>query len=96
MSTQHTPGPWHWDGNPCDYDPDQEAPWLVDSNNPYPPILGGTIKCQSEADARLIAAAPDLLEALNTWLNQYSAEEYEDCPEVVQTRAAIAKATGAI
>jgi hypothetical protein len=36
----------------------------------------------------------NLLEALNTWLKQYSAEEYEDCPEVVQTRAAIAKATG--
>jgi hypothetical protein len=33
------------------------------------------------------------LEALNTWLEQYSDEEYEDCPEVVQTRAAIAKAT---
>jgi hypothetical protein len=47
----------------------------------------------NKADAALIAAAPDLLEALNTWLKQYSAEEYEDCPEVVQTRAAIAKAT---
>jgi hypothetical protein len=49
----------------------------------------------NKADAHLIAAAPELLEALNTWLTQYSAEEYEDCPEVVQTRAAIAKATGA-
>jgi len=64
MTTQHTPGPWKWDGNPCDYDPDQEAPWLVDSNDSFPPILGGTIKCQSQADARLIAAAPELLEAI--------------------------------
>ena len=65
MSTQHTPGPWHWDGNPCNYDKEQEAPWLVDANNSFPPILGGTITCQSDANARLIAAAPELLKALN-------------------------------
>jgi hypothetical protein len=55
---------------------------------------GCKLTIDNEADANLIAAAPDLLEALNTWLEQYSAEIYEDCPEVVQTRAAIAKATG--
>ncbi len=58
------------------------------------PGLGAIALVKNEKFALLIAAAPDLLEALNTWLAQYSAEEYEDCPEVVQTRAAIAKATG--
>ena len=56
--------------------------------------LARMVDDKDHATAALIAATPDLLEALNTWLAQYSAEEYEDCPEVVQTRAAIAKATG--
>ena len=63
MNTAHTPGPWNWDGNVCDYDATQEAPWLVHADK-YPPILGGQIRCVNEADARLIAAAPDLLAAL--------------------------------
>lgn len=86
----HTQGPWSYIGNGD----------VVAKSDKY---CGGekdiasvflTVNDEDEANARLIAAAPDLLAALNTWLAQYSAEEYEDCPEVVQTRAAIAKATG--
>ena len=55
-------GGWEWDGNPCDYDPENEAPWLLDENGN--PVLTGTIKCVSPEHARLIAAAPDLLQAL--------------------------------
>lgn len=82
--SKHTPGPWAITG-------DNGLTCTVGSlGTPVAKVLCGN----SLADARLIAAAPELLEALNTWLAQYSAEEYEDCPEVVQTRAAIAKATG--
>jgi hypothetical protein len=46
----------------------------------------------SQRIAHLTIQRDELLAALNTWLEQYSAEEYKDCPEVVQTRAVIAKA----
>ena len=55
---------------------------------------------QSEADARLIAAAPDILEALQDFLNWSDSVYYgEDTSrELVKTkvkaRAALAKATG--
>lgn len=51
-----TNGPWQWDGNVCDYDPEQEAPWLV-AGDTYPPILGGQIRCSRPDDAAYIAAA---------------------------------------
>jgi hypothetical protein len=67
MSAQHTPGPWEWDGTVWQYDSEQESPWLVQApwrNTASKTILGGSIRCQSEADARLIAKAPEMLEAL--------------------------------
>lgn len=85
----HTSGPWKVVQSWYDFmveGPDgQEIIW---QDGPYDTP---TIK---EANARLIAAAPEMLEVLNAWLDQYKDEEYKDCPEVVQTRAAIAKATG--
>lgn len=50
----------------------------------------------SEADARLIAAAPDLLEALEDALEYMTDhwDEYDDCGKVAKARAAIAKARG--
>jgi hypothetical protein len=48
---------------------------------------------QSEADARLIAAAPDLLEALAEYINADSVDE-ELNGRKRMARAAIAKATG--
>lgn len=59
---KHTSGEWQWDGNVWDYNQEQEAPWLKSSTGEI--ILSGQIICKSEADAQLIAAAPELLEAL--------------------------------
>lgn len=75
----HTPGPWKWDGNFCDYDP-EETPWLVlDLDGDTTEILYGEIHCDNPANARLIAAAPDLYEALYRLLcNCPTGPEYDD------------------
>ena len=90
--SKHTPGPWSINDWP------QATTDIAIGAVGTPMIAKVSLRDVSineqKANARLIAAAPELLEALNTWLAQYSAEEYEDCPEVVQTRAAIAKSTG--
>lgn len=95
-TVKHTPGPWEWQG--CElYCTLQDAPYYG-----YGEVICPTVKCGqycqggsvalgiSEADARLIAAAPDLLEAL---------EELCSCDVLTQdlwdnARAAIAKAKG--
>jgi len=83
MSAQHTPGPWHWD----DYS------WLVAKDESS--VLeyagcGSHATDASDADRVLIAAAPDLLAALQGVLrvSDRSTSEYD------AVRAAIAKATG--
>jgi hypothetical protein len=85
MTTQHTPGPWE-----VGY-----CTWNDDGNVCYE--LKG-IKRASALDARLIAAAPDLLEALEFIAKQsmsmygsyaYMIEKLQDT-----ARNAISKATG--
>ena len=104
-SAQHTPGPWHWNmgdkhgdampilmssvGYVCDFGNDRQ----------YYPTAGNA---PSEADARLIAAAPDLLAALRLFNNNASIK----CAasgvytiavngrDLIQMREAIAAATG--
>lgn len=66
--------------------------------------IGGITIDERDANARLIAAAPDLLEALSTFLIEYvrlveSGDagfwDAEKEPKVIAARAAIARATGA-
>lgn len=98
MNTKHTPGPWEWDGSVWNYDSENEAPWLVQSGSDHRVfVLLGSIKANKEADARLIAAAPELLEALQMLVadfGDYPASE-RPCLAFDKARAAIAKATGA-
>ena len=90
MTTQHTPGPWEWkfDGKYC---VGLEANVIWVGREP-------TLDIEA-ANARLIAAAPELLEALKALQRQalqgnVRGDEWMD--EALElTRAAIAKATGA-
>ena len=105
MSKQHTPGPWKlnskgWDGQFI-YGTDERVPdgrrFIAEVDLNYD---------GSEANARLIAAAPDLLDAAKLVLAWYEAEnDFTKEPDLykrvemcrlseVALRAAIAKATG--
>ena len=79
---------WHWDSNPCDYDVNEDQPWLVDDNGNR--VLWGEIHCDLNDNAYLIAAAPELLEAL-----EFTADLLEAIGGTALTaRQAIAKAKG--
>ena len=101
MQTTHTPGPWNFAKS------DIDGRYSIYGNGPLA-YCGdtGAVDGDGEANARLIAAAPDLLAALQTAENalRYSAQEAAGRvrSEIVggwlyhadQCRAAIAKATG--
>lgn len=102
MNTEHTPGPWCWDDNDAlpwtDYDKTDHAPYLINANGRIV-MSGDDIRINNAANAHLIAAAPDLLEALEAML--FSFEELAKVikplssdPVIVSARAAIAKVKG--
>lgn len=89
MSTKHTPGPWSYFHDTCAVcEANGDAEYIIDG-----PPGGNHGQFSEEADARLIAAAPDLLEALIETL--VIAERNEMGPWRKRAQAAIAKATGA-
>jgi hypothetical protein len=88
MIAKHTPGPW--------------SIYSITFKG-YHQIAGaqGGRVCQVlpfedeyKANARLIAAAPDLLEALKNMCEGFSTLKDSDFPALAKARAAIAKATG--
>ncbi len=96
--TQHTQGPWfiqHWDNFP-----DQTV--ISDETNTRCLAVIDKVDEQDEANARLIAAAPELLEALEKCLEtmQWALSEggnmtkyaCQDLQDIIKD--AIAKATG--
>lgn len=56
--------------------------------------LGGSAM-EDEANARLLAAAPELLAQLQNMLSRFGGATDKETPAEKQARAAIAKATGA-
>ena len=90
---KHTPGPWTqgWSQNGVD------CVWLDGKTEP---AIGmgdddDWIDCGTEANARLIAAAPELLEALQAFTDVYGVDDVKRWMTVRDNaRAAIAKATG--
>ncbi|MDC3857729.1 hypothetical protein [Pseudomonas aeruginosa] len=91
MSKQsYTPGPWdYWSGyNPVD---ELEAQITTEDGDIVIASYNRQIP-EGEANAKLLAAAPDLLEALQACIQQITALcSTDDVPD--QARAAIAKAT---
>jgi hypothetical protein len=96
----HTPGPWVWDemdgriyitpeGRPCHYVADINSR-ETDPEGDYP------TRSRREANAAIIAAAPDMLTALKAALVTLSDDElYSQCKETYKTvELAIAKAEG--
>lgn len=94
MKTKHTPGPWTIHGD------------LTNPRNAYTirDLSGDTLaavrlECVhskiADANARLIAAAPDLLAVLESVLWRWDRDDERDNPELgAEIRAAIAKAKG--
>lgn len=114
MSGTHTPGPWvvgegaicggEYGGTMVCEHPTRKWERLDAASAGAAKVLAKMMP-ESEANARLIAAAPELLEALRELLaERYALEEPEqfdaagnwtsDSPASVKARAAIAKATG--
>lgn len=81
---KYTPGPWYWD-----YEGLGSKDVLV-FGKAYP------FEMTSEANMRLIAAAPDLLEALQEMLNKAYKQNWNDQypDEVSKAQSAISKALG--
>ena len=89
MTDAHTPGPWaarrmHTGG----FD-------IMDPRNrDVVTVYGGGVETESrEANARLIAAAPDLLEALKSLVANLAEGDFISETRIDAARAAIAKAT---
>lgn len=92
MSAGHTPGPWKRDI--CQVD----KSWLKGrlSECVISPQGIVAVTGEGDADARLIAAAPELLDALQAMLAQLRKGPYafKDSDALRSARAAVAKATG--
>ena len=108
---KHTPGPWTVEDPFVDYLSivigDQPYNWRFVAHVHTDLEKGGSVKvigkAQMEANARLISAAPDMLEALEALLAHYiEIADSGDCgfwdprkePVVIAATAAISKATG--
>ena len=104
--SKHTPGPWWPNMNSVGgwevrtrRDKDEGDPRANYGCEYGAGICGGIgdhtesrTSGNEEANAHLIAAAPELLEALELMLQRYG---YETCEHVQKSRAALAKARGA-
>lgn len=91
--TEHTPGPWEWRNGRLF----RSYPETFASVNIF--VIHDDRWMPRPDDARLIAAAPDLLAALESLLNDLSADDeeglFEHSETVIRARTAIAKARGA-
>ena len=99
MTTKHTPGPWFtWEGGVYAGRPKVKNRGELrgyDAKICEMDDMDGTARSR-KANAKLIAAAPDLLEALRSAVNDADAWGLADdeCDWLPIARAAIARATG--
>ena len=96
MNTKHTPGPWTIGriGDGTEHTaPIEGAGTTVGYVEMHSFDDDETTTPEQAANARLIAAAPDLLEALTDCLDRLEQDYPKDNARIVNARAAIAKAT---
>lgn len=89
--SKHTPGPWTLNGFYIEFD---AATRIATASNWR--MSGVDAHAEAKANARLIAAAPDLLEVLEqfvAWVDAPSESAFSDS-QLAAARAAIAKAKG--
>ena len=99
----HTPGPWEIGPRPTQIMTSVEAAMKYAPNKPYVYLMLASTCCdphpdRSVANARLIAAAPDLLAACEAMIAaDFGAAEWTPGMDVLarDMRAAVAKAVGA-
>ena len=89
MSTKHSSGQWETDdyGTPEPLDGIRAQFVILSQDGPVAYVY-------TEADARLIVAAPELLEALREMVSMVEMVIPFETPRQRKARAAIAKATG--
>ncbi|MDR6216219.1 hypothetical protein [Paracidovorax wautersii] len=103
MSAKHTPGPWSLNTQYADIEVrgPAESGVLIAVMSPWG--IAADTESPQAANAHLIAAAPELLEALQGLDEAYCRagapltreERHEDRKRLIAARAAISKATGA-
>ena len=103
MTAAHTPGPWHWPNDsselcPVDPDPDRSAvSSILHADGGYGFLGRANSETLAELDAnrRLIAAAPELLDALRAAYSDIQRLPDHTIDMLGRIEAAICKATGA-
>ena len=98
MNTKHTPGPWRWDSYGALIGPNMEdVLYAQEMQNTAGLVV------DNEANARLIAAAPELLESLEAVIGILDAlwfpgrePNYVDSHPAAKAREVIAKARGEV
>lgn len=95
MASTHTPGPWLVVGTPRDHEGDAYVA-IQTPAGAFDLIAPGVMRDRHAANARLIAAAPDLLAALRACVAcgalERSGADANAANAAVRARAAIAKA----
>lgn len=96
--SNHTPGPWKARGTLGPLRAEHlKGPFVieVESTGQHLTTMNGWRSDQQEVDARLMAAAPELLDALIEIINAADGEGWKQLdPSLSKARAAIAKAKG--
>lgn len=90
MTEQHTPGPWVADFGETTSVRLSDGSRVATVNHLR--LHGRVAASEAAANARLIEAAPEMLEALEGYISDCTNDECERC---IKARAAIAKVRGA-
>jgi len=92
MEARHTRGPWRIEPQGIG----AHGHWVHDDDGEYVAMACSRgDRTEEDANARLIAAAPDLLEALQEFSRNYDGfqdGDGNDCPTLLKARTAISRA----